>query len=120
MVSEQGILPGCESVGGIDGADGSGARAGEESGAAKPRYEEINREQLCWRVVDVERLIGEEHPARAVWEFVGQLDLRGYREEVRAVEASGTAGVGAAVTDQFVDLCVQRGSELRASDRRVV
>ena len=77
MGSEQGILPGCESVGGIDGADGSGARAGEESGAAKPRYEEINREQLCWRVVDVERLIGEEHPARAVWEFVGQLDLRG-------------------------------------------
>ena len=40
--------------------------------------------------VDVERLIGEEHPARAVWEFVGQLDMSGYREEVRAVE--GRAG----------------------------
>ena len=90
MGSEQGILPGCESVGGIDGADGSGARPAEESGAAKPRYEVINREQLCWRRVDVERLIGEEHAARAVWEFVGQLDLSGYREEVRAVE--GKAG----------------------------
>ena len=50
----------------------------------------INREQLCWRRVDVERLIGEEHAARAVWEFVGQLDLSGYQEEVRAVE--GKAG----------------------------
>ena len=40
--------------------------------------------------MDVERLIGEEHAARAIWEFVGQLDLSGYREEVRAVE--GKAG----------------------------
>jgi transposase len=90
MGSEQGMLPGCESVVGSSGADGSGARPAEESGAAKPRYEEIDREQLCWRVIDVERLVGEEHAARAVWEFVGQLDLSGYREEVRAVE--GKAG----------------------------
>jgi hypothetical protein len=41
-------------------------------------------------VVDVERLIGEEHGARAIWEFVGRLDMSGYREEVRAVE--GKAG----------------------------
>jgi transposase len=90
MGSEQGMLPGCESVVGSAGADGSGARSAEESRAAKPRYEVIDREQLCWRVIDVERLVGEEHPARAVWEFVGQLDLSGYREEVRAVE--GKAG----------------------------
>ena len=38
----------------------------EETGGGKPRYEAINREQLCWRVVDVERLIGEEHAARAI------------------------------------------------------
>jgi transposase len=56
----------------------------------KPRYEVIDREQLCWRRVDVERLIGADHPARAVWEFIGQLDLSGYTEEVRAVE--GKAG----------------------------
>lgn len=56
----------------------------------RPRYEAINREQLCWRRVDVERLIGEEHPARAVWEFVGKLDMSGYQEEARAVE--GKAG----------------------------
>jgi len=38
----------------------------------------------------VERLIGEEHAARAIWEFVGRLDLSGYSEEIRAVE--GKAG----------------------------
>ena len=56
----------------------------------KPRYEVINREQLCWRRVDVERLIGEEHPARAIWEFVGKLDLSRYSEQARALE--GKAG----------------------------
>jgi transposase len=87
---EQGILPGCESVTPSDAADEAGLNNGEEVRAGKPRYEEINRDQLCWRVVDVERLIGEEHPARAIWEFVGQLDMSGYREEARAVE--GKAG----------------------------
>jgi len=70
-------------------AEGEG-KVKPEAAGGKPRYELINREQLCWRRVDVERLIGEEHAARAVWEFVGQLDLRGYEEEVRAVE--GKAG----------------------------
>ena len=87
--SEQGILPGCESA--VRDANRSGeAQRKSEGRVGKPRYEVINREQLCWRRVDVERLIGEEHPARAVWEFVGQLDLSGYQEEARAVE--GKAG----------------------------
>ena len=88
MGSEQGILLGCESVAPSE-ADG-GANTESEPRGGKPRYEAINREQLCWRMVDVERLIGEEHAARAIWEFVGQLDLSGYSEEIRAVE--GRAG----------------------------
>ena len=90
MESEQGILPGCGAVAPSDAGGEAGANKAEEARVAKPRYEAINREQLCWRVVDVERLIVEEHPARAIWEFVGQLDMSGYREEVRAVE--GKAG----------------------------
>jgi hypothetical protein len=73
--NEQGILPGCGSLVGSEAEGESPVRA--EAGGGKPRYEVIDREQLCWRRVDVERLIGEEHAARAVWEFVGQLDLRG-------------------------------------------
>jgi transposase len=83
---EQGRLPGC------DAAVGSEAQAKQkfETSIGKPRYEVIDREQLCWRRVDIERLIGAEHPARAVWEFIGRLDLSAYQEEVRAVE--GKAG----------------------------
>ena len=88
MGIEQRILPGCGSAVGSESEGDGQRRTGASVG--KPRYEAINREQLCWRVMDVERLIGEEHAARAIWEFVGQLDLSGYREEVRAVE--GKAG----------------------------
>ncbi len=66
------------------------AKPKSEARVGKPRYEVIDREQLCWRRVDIERLIGADHPARAVWEFIGQLDLSAYQEEVRAVE--GKAG----------------------------
>ncbi len=88
MGREQGILPGCGSAVATE-AEGVGNREPQAEGG-KARYEAIDREQLCWRVMDVERLIGEQHPARAIWEFVGQLDLSRYSEEVRAVE--GKAG----------------------------
>ena len=88
MGMEQGRLPGCEATV-LSEAEGEG-RPKSEARFGKPRYEVIDREQLCWRRVDVERLIGAEHPARAVWEFIGQLDLSAYQEEVRAVE--GKAG----------------------------
>lgn len=86
MGIEQGTLPGCEA------AIGSEAQAKQKSEASvsKPRYEVIDREQLCWRPIDIERLIGADHPARAVWEFIGRLDLRPYQEDARAVE--GKAG----------------------------
>jgi len=65
---EQGILLGCGSAVGSGEAD---AKRKSEASVGKPRYEVIDREQLCWRRVDVERLIGADHPARAVWEFIG-------------------------------------------------
>jgi transposase len=45
---------------------------------------------MLFRVVDVGHLIEEDHPARAIWEFVGALDLSAYRGVIRAVE--GVAG----------------------------
>jgi len=55
-----------------------------------PRVQPVNRAQMQFRVVDVEALIPEDHPARALWEFVGRLDLSRYTEQIRAVE--GGAG----------------------------
>ena len=88
MGIDQRMLPGCEAEVGREG-EGQGKRKSEMS-LGKPRYEAIDREQLCWRPIDIERLIGADHPARAVWEFIGRLDLSAYQQEVRAVE--GKAG----------------------------
>jgi transposase len=93
------------------------AKKEEETRGAKPRYEAIDREQLCWRVVDVERLIGEEHRARAIWEFVGKLDLSGYSGEIRAVE--GQAGRPAWDPRLLISLWVYGYSEGVGSGRAI-
>jgi transposase len=51
-----------------------------------PRFESINREQMVMRVVDIEQLVDQDHPVRAIWEFVGRLDLSSFCEQIRAVE----------------------------------
>jgi transposase len=40
--------------------------------------------------VDVEKLVGEGHPVRAIWELVGKLDLKPFYAEIGALE--GEAG----------------------------
>ena len=45
------------------------------SPAAAPRLITANRSQLIMAPVDVENLIADDHPVRAIWEFVGRLDL---------------------------------------------
>jgi transposase len=56
----------------------------------RARIKPINRNQTMMRVVDVEQLIEEDHPARAIWAFVGKLDLGPFHEPIEAVE--GVAG----------------------------
>ena len=65
-------------------------KAGDEEPGAKPRLKEINRKQLLLRPVDVEGLVAEDHPVRAIWELAGQLDLGRFYEAIEAVE--GGAG----------------------------
>jgi transposase len=54
----------------------------ENQGNQRPLIRYVNRQQLSWRTVDVERLVGEDHPARAIWELVGRLDLRGFYQSI--------------------------------------
>jgi transposase len=61
-----------------------------QEGKGNPRLKPINRQQLVLRPMDVEQLVPEDHEVRAIWEFVGELDLSRYYEEVEAVE--GEAG----------------------------
>ena len=58
--------------------------------AARPRVKPVDRSQLTWQMLDVERLIESDHPARAIWELVGRVKLEGFYAPIEAVE--GTAG----------------------------
>jgi transposase len=57
-------------------------------GNGKPRFHTIDREQSFFTAVDVDALIEEDHPARAVWAVISQLNLQGFSEAARAVEGS--------------------------------
>jgi len=79
--SEQ--LPGLEAV-------ATAPRPDMPEAAAKPRVKAIDRSQTLFQVIDVEQLIEPEHPARAIWDLVGRLDLSRFYESIQAVE--GGAG----------------------------
>lgn len=56
---------------------------------SEPLIRRINREQMMWRAVDVEQLIGEDHAARAIWELVGRLDLEDFYAGIECSEEEG-------------------------------
>lgn len=58
--------------------------------ASSPRLITPCRDQLILSPLDVEKLIPDDHPARAIWNFVGNLDLKSYCEKILSVE--GAAG----------------------------
>jgi transposase len=60
------------------------------AGSRLPRLRLVDRAQMCWHVVDVERLIEDDHPARAVWELIGGLDLTSFLSPIGSI--NGQAG----------------------------
>src|SRR5215472_14473272 len=56
----------------------------------QPLIRYVNRQQMSWKAVDVERLISEDHPARAIWALVGRLDLNPFYQAIESsVEEGG-------------------------------
>jgi transposase len=86
-------------------------------GAAAPRLRRIDRTQMLLRSVVVEELIAEDHPARAMWAFVGRLDLTRYLAQVKAVE--GAAGRPPFDPQLLVSLWVYRDSRGVTSARAI-
>ena len=43
----------------------------------EPRLQPINRNQLCWHAVDVQRLVGPDPLVRAIWERINSRLLNG-------------------------------------------
>jgi transposase len=60
----------------------------------QPLIRPIDRQQMSWRAVDVERLIGEDHRARAIWTLMGRLDLTHFYESIESsVEEGGRPAI---------------------------
>jgi transposase len=61
----------------------------ENATSKQPLVRFVNRQQMSWRAVDVDKLVGEDHPARAIWVLVGQLDLHRFYEEIASSAEEG-------------------------------
>ncbi len=83
----------------------------------RARIKPVNRDQTMMRVVDVEQLIEEDHPARAIWAFVGKLDLEPFHEPIEAVE--GVAGRPVWNRQLLVSLCIYAYSRGIGSAREI-
>ena len=57
--------------------------------ARPPLVKEIDRKQMWFRTVEVDRLVDGDHPARLLWEAIGSLDLSGYYEGIKSNEEQG-------------------------------
>src|SRR6202158_1285443 len=89
----------------------------ENTTSKQPLIRYVNRQQMSWRAVDVEHLIGEDHPARAIWALVGRLDLSAF---YRAIESSVEEGGRPAFDPQLlISLWVYAYSQGIGSAREV-
>ncbi len=103
---------------GLPGIPNQNEVEGEDVERASPvRLKKVDRRQLLLRTIDVERLISDEHPARAIWEFVGRLDLSGFMAHVNSVE--GGAGRPAIDPHLLVSLWVYSYSRGVGSARAI-
>lgn len=92
-----------------------GERPAATGGALKLRR--VDRRQTTMLTLDVEALIGPDHKARAIWELVGRLDLRGFTAGVKTRE--GQAGREAWDPQLLVSLWVYAYSEGISSAREI-
>jgi transposase len=89
----------------------------QENASSKPLIRYVNRQQMSWRAVDVERLIGEDHAARAIWSLVGRLDLSAF---YRAIDSNAEEGGRLAFDPQLlISLWVYACSQGIGSAREV-
>lgn len=120
MANEERLFTGWRELGLL--GEGGAERVEEKSIGAeveqrRPRVQVVDRAQTMLRLVDVEQLVGEDHAVRAIWEMVGQLDLREYYQEIKAVE--GVAGREALDPRLLISLWLYAYSDGVSSAREV-
>jgi transposase len=77
----------------------------------------VNRQQLLLRSVDVEKLVEEDHPVRAIWELVDRADLEPFYEAIEAIE--GEAGCSAWDPRVLISLWIYAYSRAVSSAREI-
>jgi transposase len=82
-VDNEGLFPGCN----------FSPLAEKKKEKVKPRLRTIDRKQMVLLPVEIERLIPFDHEVRALWEFLGSLDLTSYHDHIESKE--GKAGAPA-------------------------
>jgi transposase len=82
-----------------------------------PRLKPIERNQMILRPVVIEDLLEPDHPARAIWELVGEVDLSGFYADIKAIE--GVAGQDAYDPRLLICLWIYAYSEQVSSAREV-
>src|ERR1700730_26502 len=89
----------------------------ENTTSKQPLIRYVNRQQMSWRAVDVDKLIAEDHRARAIWTLVGRLDLSPF---YRTIESSTEEGGRPAFDPQLlISLWVYAYSQGIGSAREV-
>jgi transposase len=83
----------------------------------KLRLIPIDRTQMRLVPVDVESLISDDHEARAIWEFIGSLDLSSYYDRIDSVE--GSAGSPAFDPHLLISLWIYSYSKGFGSAREI-
>ena len=84
---------------------------------SKPRVQVIDRRQMVLRPMEVEQLIPLDHPARAIWQLVGQRDLGWFYADIKAVE--GVAGREPVDPQLLISLWIYAYSEKISSAREI-
>lgn len=107
-VGNEGFFPGCETRTVLPVMDNK---------EKKLRLRSVNRQQMILHPMDVDRLIPDDHEARAIWELVGSLDLSLYYEGIDSVE--GQAGSPAFDPHLLISLWVYAYSKGIGSAREI-
>lgn len=63
------------------------ARGADAELGGKPRLREPVRDQIELRAVDIDSLIGNDHPVRIIWAYVMRLDLNVLEDRIKSREA---------------------------------
>lgn len=64
------------------------APQGDQTARGAPRLREPERDQIELRAVNIDSLIGQDHPVRVIWNYVEGLDLSALEDRIKAREHS--------------------------------